>query len=212
MLNKALKIIMAAFATVIGLYPLLYFIKDRKFSLLQTKTDALLADAIWNIGFYAHILPSGLALLIGWIQFSRSFRTRRPAVHRTIGKVYVAAALTGALAGIYISLYATGGGITSAGFLLLGIFWFYVTYRAYRSIRHGNVELHQRLMIYSYAACLGAVTLRIYLPLLRKVMPFATAYPIVAWLSWVPNLMVAWIIIQRIKAGRKIRPAMLSTH
>lgn len=39
-------------------------------------------------------------------------------------------------------------------------------------------------------------------------MPFATAYPIVAWLSWVPNLVVAWMIVRRIKASRKVRYAV----
>ena len=55
------------------------------------------------------------------------------------------------------------------------------------------------MMIYSYAACFAAVTLRIWLHLLTALFGgFITAYTIVAWLSWVPNLIVANQIARRI--------------
>jgi hypothetical protein len=59
-------------------------------------------------------------------------------------------------------------------------------------------------MIYSYGACLAAVTLRFWLPLLTVgfQLDFSVAYPIVAWLSWVPNLIVArWIVTRIQNAG-----------
>jgi hypothetical protein len=53
------------------------------------------------------------------------------------------------------------------------------------------------MMIYSYAACFAAVTLRIWLPLLISITgDFFIAYPIVAWLCWVPNLIVANLIVK----------------
>jgi hypothetical protein len=58
------------------------------------------------------------------------------------------------------------------------------------------------MMIYSYAACLAAVTLRIYLPLLAFAFnDFIKAYLLVAWLSWVPNLLVAFYINKRRKTA-----------
>src|SRR5215212_10181532 len=105
MLNKFLKIVMAALALFVGLYPFRYFFVDRKFGLLQLKSEALLANAFWNIGFYSHIVPGGIALLIGWIQFNKKIRTKRLTWHRTIGKVYVCAALISSFAGIYIACY-----------------------------------------------------------------------------------------------------------
>jgi hypothetical protein len=55
-------------------------------------------------------------------------------------------------------------------------------------------------MIYSYAACLAAVTLRLWLPVLSMTFQhFVTAYTIVAWLCWVPNIIVASIIASRIE-------------
>jgi len=82
----------------------------------------------------------------------------------------------------------------------MGAFWFITTLQAYRNISKGSVVAHQKMMIYSYATCLAAVTLRIYLPVCIAIFnDFNTAYALVAWLSWVPNIVVAWFIVQKIK-------------
>lgn len=204
MIIKILKILMAVLAVFVGFYPFKYFFGDRNVGLLQFKTEAVLTSPFWNIGFYSHIIPAGIALLIGWIQFNEKFRTKRLTWHRTIGKVYVSAALLSSFAGIYIACYATGGIIAASGFMCLGLFWFYSTYKAYSSIREGNINTHQEMMIYSYAACLAAVTLRIYLPILSYVFnDFIKAYHLVAWISWVPNLAVAYYINKQRKTGTK---------
>jgi hypothetical protein len=51
-------------------------------------------------------------------------------------------------------------------------------------------------MIRSYALCLAAVTLRIYIPVgLAAGIDYSTSYPAIAWLCWVPNLLAAeWIV------------------
>ena len=197
MANKILRIIIAITATLVGLYPFIYFFINRKFGLLQSKTDDLLNNIFWNIGFYTHIVLGGIALLIGWTQFGAKRRIKNLKLHRQIGKAYVIAALLSAFAGIYIALYATGGIIASVGFICLGIIWFYTTLKAFTEIKKGHILKHQKLMIYSYAACFSAVTLRIYLPLLVMLFQdFNTAYLIVAWLCWVPNIMVAYFLVR----------------
>src|SRR5207342_2433215 len=112
------------------------------------------------------------------------------SLHRTIGKVYIIAVLISSLASIGLGFFATGGIITSTGFICLGITWFTTTLLAYLEIMKLQVEQHRKLMIYSYAACFAAVTLRIFLPLLVMAFgDFIIAYRIVAWLCWVPNLL-----------------------
>jgi len=210
MLNKFLKLVMAALAVFVGLYPFRYFFVNRKFGLLQLKSEALLTNPFWNIGFYSHIVPGGIALLIGWIQFNRHIRTKRLIWHRTIGKLYAFAALVSSIAAIYIALYATGGIIASLGFMCLCLFWFFSTYKAYSSIRNKNIDAHKEIMIYSYAACLAAVTLRLWLPFLSSLFHnFTKAYLLVAWVSWVPNLVVAFYIIrrQRMATNTVLQPA-----
>ena len=198
--KKIIRIIAAVFAIIIGLYPFIYLFIDRKFGLLQSKSDALLTNVLWNIGFYLHIILGGIALLIGWTQFSVKLRTKKLKLHRQVGKFYVIAAMVSALTSIYIAFYATGGIIASLGFMSLGVVWFFTTWKAYTEIRKGHIENHQKMMIYSYAACFSAVTLRIYLPVLVVLFhDFNKAYVIVAWLCWVPNILVAYILVKQIQ-------------
>lgn len=200
MIKKVTVIIAAVLATLIGLYPFIYFFINRKFGLLQSKSDALLANVFWNIGFYMHITLGGIALLIGWTQFSVKLRINKLKLHRQIGKVYVIAALLSSLTAIYIALYANGGIIASLGFICLGLIWFYTTLRAYIEIRNGRIENHQKMMMYSYAACFSAVTLRIYLPILIIIFhDFIKAYLLVAWLCWIPNMIVAYLLVKQLQ-------------
>lgn len=199
MLNKSLWILFGLLCVAIGLYPVLYLISDHVFGLLNSKSEALLANLTWNAGFYTHITFGGLALLIGWTQFSAKLRQRYVNLHRVIGKVYVGSALLSALAGFGIAFYATGGWVSASGFICLAVIWFYSTFNAYQHIRQGHVTLHQKMMIFSYAACFAAVTLRIYLPLLILATgEFVPAYKIVAWLCWVPNILIANLLVKRI--------------
>jgi uncharacterized membrane protein len=203
---------MASLAVFVGLYAFRYFFVDRNFGLLQLKTETVLTNPFWNIGFYSHIIPGGIALLIGWIQFNEKIRTKRLIWHRTIGIIYVSAALVSSIASIYIATYATGGIIATSGFMCLGLFWFYSTYKGYSSIIEKNINVHREMMIYSYAACLAAVTLRIYLPLLSFAFgDFIKAYLLVAWISWVPNLVVAFYINKRRKVADNTLLPTLST-
>lgn len=199
MVKKGLWILFATFALLIGLYPMIYFLIDRKFGLLGSKSVALLSNTCWNIGFYTHIIFGGIALFTGWIQFSPKMRNRRMTLHRKLGKVYVVAVLLSALAGICIGFFATGGWISSAGFICLGIIWFYTTLKAYLHIKQGEIAAHQKMMVYSYAACFAAVTLRIWLPILTIMYgDFIKAYLLVAWLCWIPNIVVAYLITRKI--------------
>jgi hypothetical protein len=197
MLRRLLYTLVALLAVLIGLYPAVYALFDTKQGFLASKSAVLLASTVWNIGFYTHIGFGGVALLIGWLQFSKRFLHRYPLWHRRIGKVYVVSVLLSATASIGIGFFATGGLVPAAGFVSLGIIWFTTTLLAYVRIRQRRIEAHQRLMLYSYAATFTGVTLRLQLPILiASLGSFSSAYPIVAWSSWVPNLVVAWWLNQ----------------
>lgn len=196
--NRFAWFVFATAAISIGLYPLIYFIIDREFGLLASKSDALLANVMWNTGFYGHILFGGLALLVGWIQFNKKFRNSNLRRHRIIGKIYMIAVMISGTCGVYIGFYATGGIITSIGFICLGVLWLFTTYKAYWAAKSNDIDLHQGFMIYSYALCFAAVTLRIWLPTLTYLFgDFTVAYRIVAWLCWVPNLAFAYFWVRR---------------
>lgn len=189
--------VLGILSAAIGIYPAIYFVIDRKFGLLASKTNELLADTLWNTMFYTHIILGGIALLIGWLQFHKKLRLKKLNLHRKIGKVYIISCLLSGIAGFYIALYATGGISTKLGFTSLALFWFFTTLFGFTAIKNGNIIKHKKLMIYSYAACFSAVTLRIWLPILSLTLGgFLPAYRIVAWLSWIPNIIIAYFIIQ----------------
>lgn len=199
--NKVAWFVFAFMAIGVSMYPLVYIyqaFQEGEFGLRQSKALDLLASSIWNFGFYGHISFGGIALLTGWSQFSSKLRKNRLNLHRSLGKIYTLSVLISGVCGVYIAFHATGGWITMLGFLGLGIVWLYTTGSAYFAIRNGNITFHQKMMIYSYAACFGAVTLRIWLPLLTIAFgAFLPAYKIVAWLAWVPNIIFAYFWIKR---------------
>lgn len=185
---------------LISVYPLQFFLVADKVGILTMKPDALLADRIWKTFFYLHISFGGLALLVGWLQFIRPLRERYRTLHRTLGKMYVVSVWLSVLGVGYIGFFAEGGIIAFLGFMIGGLIWFYTTTQAYITIRRGKVWKHQQHMIYSYAACVGAVTLRIWLPLLSSITnDFILSYQIVSWMAWAPNLVVAYILINRLQ-------------
>ncbi len=203
--KKWLWILAAVSAVLIGLYPSIYLFIDRTFGLLGSKSSDLLGNLAWNIAFYVHISFAGVALLLGWIQFNPEWRKKRPGLHRNLGKVYVVSSLVGSVAGIYIGFSATGGRIAMAGFISLGLIWFATTLMAYVHIRNRRIEAHRTMMIFSYAACFAGVTLRVWLPILMVALgDFTIAYRITAWMCWVPNLIVAYLITRRRNQNQNI--------
>ena len=152
------------------------------------------------LGIKTHIAAAGVALLVGAFQFLRPLRRRAPAVHRWTGRVYIAACTIGGLAGGAIALYTTYGPVAGWGFLVLAVLWVPFTLLALACAMRRNFAAHERWMVRSFALTFGAVTLRLYLPVGVMTVGFEVAYPIIAWLAWVPNLIVAEIWL-RSRAG-----------
>ncbi|MBK8802471.1 MAG: DUF2306 domain-containing protein [Fibrobacteres bacterium] len=58
---------------------------------------------------------------------------------------------------------------------------------------------HHQWMLRSYALTSAAITLRLWLPLgMLAGLDFLAAYVVIAWLCWVPNLLVAEVLAKRI--------------
>lgn len=75
---------------------------------------------------------------------------------------------------------------------MLAVCWLYTGLRAFLAIRRRGVSEHRRWMVRNYSLSFAAVTLRVYIPLsVIAGIEFSTAYAVIAWLRWVPNLIVA---------------------
>lgn len=150
-----------------------------------------------------HIFGGVLALFLGPWQFWGGFRNRYLRLHRWVGRVYLTAVLIGAVAGLYMAAIAFGGLPSSIGFAALAVLWLTTAVMAYLRIRRGDVERHREWMIRNYALTFAAVTLRLWIPLFLSLgFAFVEAYITVAWLCWVPNLLLAELYLG-LRGGRR---------
>jgi hypothetical protein len=146
-----------------------------------------------------HLTGGAVAVAVGAFQLSTRIRAHRIAVHRWLGRLYVLGVLVGGVAGLLLSAGAGGGLAARFGFGMLAVLWLASTAIAWIHIRQRRIELHRAWMLRSYALTFAAVTLRIWLPLSQIAgIPFQEAYVAIAWLCWVPNLVVVeWFVLRR---------------
>ena len=150
------------------------------------------------IGIYLHIFPSLIALVLGPFQFNEKFRTTKIHLHRFIGKVYLLCVLIGGISGLYMAQFSFGGTISHVGFALLAVLWIFTGYKAYYYIIRKMIVAHYHWMLINFALTFAAVTLRIGLGIgFGSGIPFEVFYPYLAWICWVPNLLVALMIIRK---------------
>lgn len=145
-----------------------------------------------------HVSGAIVALAIGPLQFVGAIRRRLPRLHRAIGILYLLGCLAGGIGGLLLAPTAHGGPIASVGFAGLAISWLVTGAVGLRMILTGRVADHRRWMIRSFALTFSAVTLRLMLLTYGGLasadlitLDFTTAYVAIAWLCWVPNLLIA---------------------
>ena len=172
---------------------------------LQTKQNVYHID-YWRTSFYVHVFTSIFVLIAGLTQFNIYLQKKRKRIHRFMGYLYVLLVvfITGPAA-FMMGWHANGGLPARTSFTLLAFLWVVFTICAWWYATQKRFLQHRAFMIRSYALTLSAITLRIY--------TFSFAYfnvharPVeiyitTAWLSWVPNLIIAEMIINYTKKKR----------
>jgi uncharacterized membrane protein len=145
--------------------------------------------------FLVHVLGGAVALLTGPWQLMARLRSRRTRLHRATGYLYVTAVAAAGTAGLVMGPQAWGGAMSRLGFTLLAIAWLTTTALGVWRILAGDRAGHRAWITRSFALTFAAVSLRVQAPLLGALgVADAVAYPLVAWSSWVPNLLVVhWL-------------------
>jgi uncharacterized membrane protein len=194
LVKTVMWILMTFLALAVGLYAFLFFV-------IPEMGDPTFKSHFATIPLQArmHIIPGGIALVLGAFQFQSSIRKRWINIHRYSGRVYICAVLLGAIGGLLLGWYAPRDPATRLGFSMLAVIWFYSGIMAYLAVRAGDIKLHQQWMVRSYALTLAGVTLRLQLGVLQEIfgLNFNEAYAVVAWFSWIPNLVIAeWVFNQ----------------
>jgi hypothetical protein len=157
----------------------------------------LIANPMAHPWLWVHAGLAATALITGPWQFIPRLRARFPRVHRWTGRVYIFACLVGGVAGLLLASGSTAGPIARAGFGLLALVWLGVNANGLRLAMAGRYAEHRQWMIRSFALTFGAVTLRIYMPAAQVAgLDPMVAYRAIAWLAWVPNLMLAELYVR----------------
>lgn len=168
---------------------------DKALELRIGDTVFLAIPYMW--AFYTHITSSVLVLAVGVGQFSRRLMFGYPRVHRLLGKIYVFVLLGAAApSGLVMAFFGNGGVPAQYGFVLQALAWWFVTFMAYRTIRRGKLREHGEWMLRSYALSFSAISLRAASYLIFWFRDYhGWRYPdhyiLLAWLSWLVNLMIA---------------------
>jgi hypothetical protein len=105
-----------------------------------------------------HFLAGGVILILGCIQLIGRVRSRWPALHRWLGRIYVSAALLAGLGGLtFILVVGTiGGRIMDVGFGLYGALMVLAAVQTYRYARARSLKLHRAWALRLFALAIGS--------------------------------------------------------
>jgi uncharacterized membrane protein YozB (DUF420 family) len=160
-----------------------------------------------------HIIGASLYCVLGALQFSPSFRRRRPAWHRRVGRVLVPCGLIAALSGLWMTLFyplpAGDGVLLGVLRVIFGSAMVVSIVLGFAAIRRRDISRHRAWMMRGYAIGLGAGTQVLtnvpWLVLAGPPSEFVRAMLMGA--GWVINVAVAEWFIRR-QPARSPRPAL----
>jgi hypothetical protein len=164
---------------------------------LATKQNVYHID-YWRWAFYAHVFTSIFVLPAGFTQFNSAFFGK--AWHRRLGMIYLLTVLfISAPTGFLMGLHANGGLAAKTSFVLLSTLWFTTTLLAIVAAKKRRFIDHGEWMLYSYALTLSAISFRLIalgFDLFDIRVRPQEVYVTTAWLSWVPNIIIAHLMIK----------------
>lgn len=206
---KGIKAILLFITIVLGvtlsINSLSYLNFDSDYGFLRLKQEAIATG--WYLPFYySHVLIAGIILIVGIFQLHPLSRYKFPVTHRMLGRVYVFGILFfAAPGGLVMSLFIGRGPWVLTSFILQSLLWFFFTAMAFHCIRKKDIAGHKKWMWRSYALTFAAITLRVYIFFTSWSYDLnqPTAYALLAWLSWVPNLLIVELM-PGLQKSRKI--------
>lgn len=199
--KKLPKYVFVVFAVLIAAYALTYYWhSNTSFSVRY--------HALNPVGVYSHFIGAGCALLLGGLQV---FTNAGSTLHRLMGYGYCIAVAVGSIGGCYLALNAYLGWITGLGFFIADALWISSTFIAIQHARAGKIRAHRQWIWRSMALTGAGISLRILLPLLSIFFSFDTSYIIVAWLSWIGNLIFVELYFYRANSRAIVQTQLLPT-
>jgi uncharacterized membrane protein len=157
-------------------------------------------------GIGLHFATGGVVLVLGAIQLVRRVREAWPALHRWIGRVYVACALAAGIGGLtFIFAKGTiGGTVMDLGFGLYGVLTVLAAVQTLRHARARDIAVHRAWAIRLFALAIGSWLYRMeygFWLLLTGGLGHERGFSgpfdhVMAFFFYLPNLLVAEVLIR----------------
>lgn len=167
-------------------------------------------------GIGLHFAAGGLILVLGCIQLIGAVRRRFPAVHRWLGRVYVAASFLAGVGGLtfIITKGTIGGTVMNIGFALYGVLTILAAVQTIRHARARRMEAHRAWALRLFALAIGSWLFRMdygFWLLLTNGAGHTENFRgpfdmVMAFFFYIPNLLVAEAFI---RAKRIAAPPVL---
>ena len=173
------------------------YVHSNEQSFLLGKPENLRSSSFYLTSLFLHGTTASIALLLSVFQISSQFRKKHLKIHVIFGKIYTwLVLLIAAPSGFIIAYYSDA----KLPFYLLSVLWFFFTYKGFIAVNNKQLINHRNWMIRSFSLVIAAILLRLYILLGLKLFGTMTSehYYIIAWLCWVPNLLVCELTIRLI--------------
>jgi len=119
--------------------------------------DSFFHNQVWVT---MHLVGGSLALLLGPMQFWKSFRNRFLSFHRLTGKIYLIGVVLIGISALRLSLISYCVPCRTSLFILSVLVLLSSAF-AYMAIKAKNIKVHRQFMIRSYVCVLSFVAVRI---------------------------------------------------
>jgi uncharacterized membrane protein len=176
------------------------FMVDPNFQRFLSQKDGLLAnESLWVMMIRIHIILAIISLIAGPLGIIKSIRAKSLKFHRWNGRIYVLSIVLNYIPGLYVSFFATGGWLSTLGFLILNTLWIATTILGYSYIKKRQVLAHSQWMVRSFFLSFANMIIYIIVAITHNVLnlSYDTSYTIAVWLCWILNLSLAELFIRR---------------
>lgn len=198
-------------ASLFGLYILAFYagaLSDRTMTRWNQNLTGLYepGSLVTTSGIAMHFAAGAVIMILGCIQLIPVVRSRWPAVHRWIGRVYVSASILAGLGGLtfIITRGTIGGTVMDVGFGGYGILTVLCAVQTYRYARARQLSQHRAWALRLFALAIGSWLYRMdygfwlllangagHLPTFRGGFDY-----IMAFFFYVPNLLLVELLLR----------------
>jgi uncharacterized membrane protein len=112
------------------------------------------------------VMFASVAMVTAVAQIWPGLCTKRPVLHRRVGRVYVSTAIPAAACAMVIGVATPFGPFLAVSNVLLATMWLWFTVNGYLAARQRRFAQHRRHMILSATLALSIITNRIWTPML----------------------------------------------